>query len=216
MIKMLTKIIFSIMLSEVFFYGQDDIYVYEREMQKANKTPRIEINYEIILSTSMEKTLKKYAPDFKPWTAKHFHPVVFTDAEYGYRFRDRKDMVTYRIMQSPSIVIGDFNGDGREDLVMDGYNKTHEVRIFLLSENNSYSVIISTISKLPNDFNPLKPEMSPKVISLVEKGKVIKSKYEELPLKLKTDAIKETGETWEYIWYYNPLEKKFSKYIIGD
>lgn len=77
---------------------------------KTGVEPKVEISYDIVLSSAMSEALKKRYPDFKIWKQVNFDPEVVRE----YRYTD---------YQSPSGVFGDFNGDNIVDAVLMGYNK---------------------------------------------------------------------------------------------
>jgi hypothetical protein len=206
-------LLFTIILSANISFAQN---TKNGNINKVGESPKIEINYNVILSAQMQNVLKQQLPDFKIWGIKHFHPAVFTTPDFGYIFRDRMDELTYRVQQSPSAVIGDFNGDGKEDIVLDGYTKTQRLKVFLLSENNSYNLITLDRGELPDNFDPENDEPVYESMELVEKGRIIRNEFEKEALKLKTDAVKATGETFGCILYYDKEQKKFLSYTTGD
>lgn len=179
----------------------------------ANGTPRIEISYQIILSTPMSKALRKVEPDFKIWPLSHFDPYTRST----YKFNDEHSERLLRVYRSPSAVIGDFNGDGKSDVIMIGYDKTHEIEVTLLSKKNEYEVTVSSktqYNKLPEDFDPHKPVCYTNHLELVEKGQEVKSGFEEKSLILKTDAFRHEGEKSSSIFYY--VDGKWRGYVTGD
>lgn len=205
--------LFTIVLPASISFAQN---TENENINKVEELPKIKINYDIILPPQMQKVLKQQLPDFKIWGIKHFHPAVFTTPDFGYVFRDRRDKLTYMIQQSPSAVIGDFNGDGKQDIALDGHTKTQRLKVFLLSENNSYNLITLDRGELPENFDPENDEPVDESMELVEKGRIIRNEFEKKALKLKTDAVKETGETFGRILYYDKEQKKFLLYTTGD
>lgn len=183
------------------------------ELRIANGTPRIDLDYQVVLSTAMSKALNKVEPDFKPWPLSHFHP----DVRSTYKFTDERTERFRRAHQSPAVVIGDFNDDGKNDAIMIGYDKTHEIGVKVLSKGDNYEVAVSSKTKhneLSKDFDPYKPVCHFYYIELVEKGREIKSDYEEKPLKLKADAERYVGEKTSGISYYENGE--WHGYVTGD
>jgi len=89
--------------------------------------PGIKIDYEVILSSSMNAGLKKFRTDFKIWKQINFTPKVISEYKY----------TTY---QSPSVVFGDFNDDGTIDVVLMGYGEYQKHILLLKSRKDKYVV----------------------------------------------------------------------------
>ncbi len=85
-----------------------------------NMEPRMKIDYEVELSSSMKKALKEKNSDFKIWKRVNFASQV--TSEYKYT-----------AYQSPSAVFGDFNGDNIIDVVLMGYGKIQQHIIAIVS-----------------------------------------------------------------------------------
>ncbi|MBP7796128.1 MAG: hypothetical protein KA059_05060 [Elusimicrobiales bacterium] len=98
--------------------------------------PQIEVNkktgdYTIILSSEMDKALKEYEKKhygypFNILNAKNFKKDIINSYPFG-------------IYQSPSAVLGDFNGDGIIDVVLMGYIDSEGVNPgVIMIESNSF------------------------------------------------------------------------------
>lgn len=86
------------------------------------------IEYELVLSTSMEKALKKYNSDFRIWKQADFPPFLLK-------------RVGFSLKSSPSAVIGDFNGDNLPDAVLWGHDKRSGYLLAVMSSNSVYKVV---------------------------------------------------------------------------
>jgi hypothetical protein len=82
----------------------------------------------LVLGKSAEEALKKYDPKFKVWTEQDFAPSVL---KY-YTFSSR---------QMPWTVVGDFNGDDTNDVVMLGANDSNHLLVVILSGKEKFRVL---------------------------------------------------------------------------
>ncbi|MBT9586140.1 FG-GAP repeat protein [bacterium] len=83
-----------------------------------------------------QRQLLPTAPLRAHWKHLQFTPMVETDCRPGmlksYKFSDR---------QLPWAVLGDFNGDGKTDLVVDGHSGAHFLRLAFLSPGYTVTVV---------------------------------------------------------------------------
>ncbi|MEF3280012.1 MAG: hypothetical protein K6357_03490 [Elusimicrobiota bacterium] len=90
------------------------------------------ISYQIKLPDKIENLLKEYDPNFKP----------FGYEEYSAAFLS---LFPYTLYNTPSIVIGDFNGDNRLDTLIVGKTKVNkkelEKELLILSTGSEYELI---------------------------------------------------------------------------
>jgi hypothetical protein len=84
----------------------------------------------LFLGPEMKKTLLKYDSDFVAWQIKDFVKTLGGESNY-YIFNER---------QLPYAVIGDFNNDSTNDLILCGHDKSESLFIGILSEGKSYFV----------------------------------------------------------------------------
>ncbi len=92
------------------------------------------IRYEINLSSEIKKLLYEYDPDFQ----------ILNYDDYSEELISLFPITPYN---TPSVVVGDFNGDNREDILMIGKkisNKHIEKEIVILSTNTTNNYIILT------------------------------------------------------------------------
>lgn len=138
-----------LLLSATFFHPAVHVFA---GWDSGDSLPRIEIEYRVILSSAMENCLKAYDPDFKVWDVRNFSKAL----QGLYEYRSFHPWKSFLSRQSPAAVIGDFNGDEIPDVALMGRNKTHGLRIVLLSGASGYSVVEFTES-YPL-INPLIPD----------------------------------------------------------
>ncbi len=84
---------------------------------------------EVQINEDLQKTLSQWDKEFKVFTLKSFPPTVIG------LFRDAKD-------ELPMAVGGDFNGDGKKDFAVMGYNKTQQKIVFLIKQNEGYLAVL--------------------------------------------------------------------------
>lgn len=177
--------------------------------------PTIQIvEYTVTLSTEMATALKQYDPEFKIWEAWDFDRLF--QEMYPYGGSTGKYLINY---QTPSAVIGDFNGDKIADIALLGHNNTHDKRIVILSIPTGYKIV-----ELAN--YPLSVPLSPaaqkgrismgECLELIPAGKKIKAEpaFNRPVLNLKTDAFTYGGERGSSLFYYK--DGKFMEYALSD
>ena len=122
--------------------------------------------------------------------------------------------------QLPFAVVGDFNGDGRNDVVLQGYDKTNDLTIAVLSSSRGSAVMEIGRSKLINpetefyaagDHNEHGLWM---YLTFVPRG-MVDSPFAQHPLKLSTDAFElNYFEKASVLYYLNG--QVFQKYVVSD
>jgi len=176
-------------------------------------TPRIDFEYEVILSTSMETALKKYDKEFKIFKAQAFEPFLRKIYSYKILWFDRKNNVTG--YQTPSALIGDFNGDGIADAILIGHNKTQGKLIAILSKDKEY-IAMEVRSWSCGEICEEKEGNLEGCLELIPVGTKIKAEpaYNRPEINLKTDAFEFGGETGSSLFYYK--DEKFIEYALSD
>ena len=188
-LSFLGLLIFAILISQRA-YSQDN-------------GPTITYQRTISLPEKMQKALDEYNSNFKSWDIGDYLPDIVHD----YRFTSR---------QALSTVIGDFNGDAINDIIMDGHDDLHNLLICILSDMPNYRII--EISKMPYQ--------NPKTIRYDDQFGIwdylefigiqtLSSPFEPDPVKMQGDGV--IVFAWRkasHVLYYKHGE--FKTYITGD
>lgn len=180
----------------------------------AGPAPKVEVSaYRLTLSSAMAAALKTYTPEFIIWEAADFDPDLL--AMYAYGGTTGEYTLNY---QSPSAVIGDFNGDKVPDAALLGHDRTHKKMLVLLSGADGYSVVeISSYpleKTVPVTTKTAGGELS-QCLELVHPGKIKADPgYKRPEITLKTDAFKYGGERGSSLYYYK--DGKFISYALSD
>ena len=103
------------------------------------KLPYINIRYEVKLTTAMEKLMYEYDPYFE----------LFGIENYEKKFISYYPFSPY---STPSAIIGDFNGDGKLDSLLHGYNREKKEikKIVIISTKDGYKLKELDKRKLEN------------------------------------------------------------------
>ena len=173
----------------------------------ADFQPRIEVEYEVLLSSGMKTALEKYAPGFKTWKAPDFHPML--RGTYNYKsYRPDRAFLAY---QTLSAVIGDFNGDGLPDSALMGHTATDEALLVVLSKGVRYEVI--EIYKYP--YKDAERTATREAYMEYVAPRKFKPHTENKPLVLKHDGFIHAGfEKGSSLYYY--IDGKFLNYALSD
>jgi len=113
--------------------------------------------WRVDLPVAMEDALDRLARDFEPWTSEDYRGALLDRYEYSPR-------------QTPWAVIGDFNGDGRLDMVIAGRDDRDALILAVLSTGRSRYRAIRL------DAEPYDPD-DPRTIRLPTLNYVYPGKY---------------------------------------
>ena len=163
--------------------------------------------YSIELTVSMTDAIRRFDPSFAPWSDGDYLPEI---REF-YRYTER---------QTPFAVLGDINGDGRIDAVLDGRTRSRSVLLAVLSRRNGYTARVvqqaDLIDPKTNWYGSGIRRQYGKDSFLTHVGpQRIKSTYETMPLVLRHDAFE--INFWERaasIYFYR--KGRFQSYTSSD
>lgn len=108
---------------------------YLESRRRFNQQAHIKIDYQIVLSQGMREVLKKYNPNFQAWKSEDYLPSLIQ--LYEFKSSRRKDYYAY---QTPSVLIGNINGDAAPDVVIMGHDNKNSLTIALISDGNGYRI----------------------------------------------------------------------------
>ena len=152
----------------------------------------------LVLTTAMEAALKSFDPEFSIHHLADYPPYMW---RRGCTWSPECGRNIYRLnpREAPFAVVGDFNGDGILDVVMDGANRTTMRRIVLLSIGQTFSAsevdVLGPVSRTNLDFYRSKQgadrdwEDGIDVGLSLAKPATYRSPYEPQPLVLTTDGF---------------------------
>ena len=93
--------------------------------------------YELKLPTALKAALRNFNPRFQPWEATDYAPEV----RHGGHQEQRKN-------RAPFALVTDVNGDGKDDLILDGHDQQQSLLLGIVSQGSSYKVLIIRASEL--------------------------------------------------------------------
>ncbi len=147
--------------------------------------------FRVILPAPMAQLLADSVPGFEPWPLAHYD-------------RDLRAWYVVSHRSAPSAVIGDFNGDGVQDLVMEGHDGHRGLRLCLLSVGDAFRLIV--LDSLPYD--PTAPDARNSITYLAFRGPGrIGTNYTDSTMVLRADGF-EVGyfEKAAVLYYWNGKE----------
>lgn len=194
--------------------------VFLESRQRFDRNTHIKISFDINLSPEMKRVLEKYNPHFRPWKSEDYLPSLIQIYEFK-SFR-RKDYFAY---QTPSAVIGDFNGDFTPDVIIRGHDKKNSLMVAVMSSQKGYRAI--EVGKGPLT-NPKEEWYGmyggdegreygfSSFLTLIEPGKIkANPNFNRPEIDLKTDAvIMGVFEKYSEILIYK--DDKFVSYTMSD
>jgi hypothetical protein len=153
--------------------------------------------HELVLPASMTRLLAQAHPGFRPWQISDFDP----DIQQSYKFTGH---------QAPWAVIGDFNGDGVTDVVIDGHDDAVAYRICLVSVAGDTAYAALTLE------TDTYPPRGPRSRELLHQGPgVVGTNYDDSTLTITTEAFHDYFFEKAAIMYYWQQDH-FAKFDSAD
>lgn len=148
------------------------------------------------LPNEVTEALAAYDTEFHTWTLATYPPEKLTQYPYSAK-------------SIPYAVSGDYNGDGREDMILAGHNKDANIIVALISTAAGYRVIevqkASYYSKLREQGKKI-PYMADGILLFQRKGsRYVVGDTETGEVVLKTD-----GFAVQHIRWFNPEISEFT------
>lgn len=152
----------------------------------ASPRPKIVLQagqHHLQIPVPMQQVLAQVYPGFQVWQEGDYLPAI--QAQYPYSWQS-----------APFAVVGDFNGDGRWDLALDGHSQKYSLLIALVSYAGSYQVLVLDKGPLidPRKLTyPVGAETQHGMMAYLQYQApgTYTSQYEARPLRLETDALQE-------------------------
>ena len=177
----------------------------------------------LVLTTPMESALRAFDPDFRVRRLSDYPPYMWRPgctpspecAQRHYRLKPR---------EAPFAVVGDFNGDGILDAVMDGDNRINGRRIFILTNRQTFSASeVEEFMRIPTEIESSRSTRGAgrdwedgigEGLSWVKPG-TYRTPYEPQPLVLRTDGfvVSYFGKA-AVLWYLR--DGKWNQFILSD
>ena len=105
----------------------------------------------LVLTAQMDSALRAFDPEFKLRRLSDYPPSMWRPG-CTWSPECARNLYRLKAREAPFAVVGDFNGDGILDAVMDGDNRQRGRRIVLLSNRQTFSVSeIETLMRIPTD-----------------------------------------------------------------
>ena len=186
------------------------------QLTPASAQPGIEMNYTIVLSSIMKAALERRVPGFAAWSVQDFS----ADLLKTYDFKPFAPWKPFLSRQTPSAVIGDFNGDGAADAALLGHDETHGLRLVVLSRKGGYDVVEFAPKYALTD--PMTPNHRigggnvEEYLAFVAPGKIkAEPAYGRPELNLKADAF-ELGvfEKASTLYYHD--DERWQQQVLSD
>jgi hypothetical protein len=142
--------------------------------------------FRLFLPLPMAKLLEDSAPGFELWPWQHYDRDVRTVYVISHR-------------TAPSAIIGDFNGDGVQDVVMEGHDRKRALRLCLLSHEVGFRLLI--LENHPWNPSALDPGTEISYLAFRAPGRIATNDNGE-EVVLRTDAFERVIVDKGAILYY--------------
>ena len=93
--------------------------------------------YELNLPAAIKAAISRFNPRFLPWQAIDYAPEV----RHGAHQEKLKN-------RAPFALVTDINGDGKDDLILDGHDDQQSLLFGVLSKGSKYEVLILRVAEL--------------------------------------------------------------------
>lgn len=168
-----------------FFQGLEDNA--PRIVEKTGK-------YSLQLPSQIQATLKGYDSTFICWQFDEYDE--FTQQSYQVNHH-----------QLPYAIVGDFNGDGKQDVILDGHNHVNRVILAVLSSNEAFGIIEL------GQFAYISPTNEQSWLQFIPKGTMVQA-FESESIELKADAFEWVSAKGSSVWHFD--NGRFSEVVTGD
>jgi hypothetical protein len=167
----------------------------------------IEVDYSIYLSTHIQNLIYNLIPKFEIYKAKDLDPIIIK----LYEFKTFMPWRPFMAYQTPTAVIGDFNGDNKLHLVVSGRNPKEKITVALITEKDNYQILEVWKSPLVENENSIFHHLT-----LITPTKISENKkFNRTEINLKTDAfVINFFEKSSTIYVYDG--NKFISYQMSD
>jgi hypothetical protein len=155
--------------------------------------------FRLLLPPAMERLLQDSAPRFELWPWQHYDRDVHSVYVISHR-------------TAPSAIIGDFNGDGVQDVVIEGHDWHRVLRLCVLSQNDDFTFIV--LQSRPWNSTAVDPHNQISYLSFRGPGR-IGTNYNDEEMVLRTDAFEViTVDKAAVLYYWNG--KTFVEFQTAD
>jgi hypothetical protein len=155
--------------------------------------------FRLLLPPTMKRLLEDSAPGFELWPWQHYDRDVHSVYVISHR-------------TAPSAIIGDFNGDGVQDVVMEGHDRHRVLRLCLLSQDDDFTFIM--LQSGPWSSTAVDPRNQISYLSFRGPGH-IGTNYNDEAMVLRTDGFEViTVDKAAVLYYWNG--KAFVEFQTAD
>jgi len=155
--------------------------------------------FRLLLPSGMRTLLEDSAPGFELWPWQHYDRDVHSWYVISHR-------------TAPSAIVGDFNGDGVQDVVIEGHDRGRVLRLSLLSQDSGFTFIV--LQSYPWDSSAIDRHNEISYLAFRGPGH-IGTNYNDEQMVLRTDAFEVvTVDKAAVLYYWNG--KAFVEFQTAD